>query len=84
MDCTGVCFVTAVWKNCNFEHFGKGSKFTEKKILVYTRTPEDITTKYFRCVRRVAIKATSYLPISLPVRVKPLVCQRPDFCDVLD
>jgi hypothetical protein len=51
-----VCFVTAVWKNCNVGHFGNGSKFTEKKILVCTRTPEENTTKYVRCVRRVAIK----------------------------
>ena len=50
-------FVTAVWKNCDVGHFGNGSKFTERKPPVCTRTPEDITTKYGWFVRRVAIES---------------------------
>jgi hypothetical protein len=39
-------------------HFDKESNITEKKILFSTRTSEDITIKYLRCIRRVAKKAT--------------------------
>ena len=38
-------------------HLYSVSYITEKKILVSTRTPEEITVK-IRCIRRVAKKAT--------------------------
>ena len=58
------------------------SKFTEKKLLVSTRTPEDVTVS---CIRRAAIKATTsfFVSVSLPVRVKHIVFQRTDFCEIL-
>ena len=57
IESTGVSVVTAVCVNCNIGHFSNGSKFTAKKILVCTRTPDDITTKYVGCIRRVEIKS---------------------------
>jgi len=44
--------------------FDKESNITEKKVLVSTRTPEDITITYLRCIRRVAVKATISFDVS--------------------
>jgi hypothetical protein len=47
-------------KEGKFEHLDNESKITEKKILVSTRTPEDITIKYLTCTRRISKKKKSY------------------------
>ena len=52
-------------KESNVGHFGDESKITEKKILVSTtRTPEDITIKYLRCIRSVVKKSTISFVVS--------------------
>jgi len=69
-------------KESNFVRFAKESNITGKKILVSTRTPDDITIKHLRCTRRVAKKllfASSYLPVSLPVRMKLIFSQLTEF-----
>jgi hypothetical protein len=53
-------------------HFDNESKITEKKILVSTRTLEDITITYLRCVFIVARKAT----ISFVMLVCQFACPR--------
>jgi len=63
-------FVIVLNKENNVGHFGNASKITDKKILVSTRTPEDITIKHLRCIRRVAKKlplASSCLSFCAPV-----------------
>ena len=60
-------------------------KYTDKKILVSVRTPEDITIKYRNFIRTVARKATiSFVMFACrPVRAKQLVSQWIDFCYIL-
>jgi hypothetical protein len=60
-------------------------KYTDKKILVSVRTPEDITIIYLNCIPRVARKgAISFVTSACrPVRVKQLFSQWIDFCYIL-
>ena len=85
-----MCFVTFVskhWKNeNNVGRFDKESNITEKKIPVSTRTPEDITIKYLRCISRGAKKATISFVVSACQFARPhetTFSQLTDVCDML-
>jgi hypothetical protein len=49
-------------------HCDDESKITEKKIFVSIRTPEEITVKYVRCIRRVAKIAGNSFVVSETAR----------------
>ena len=80
------CDLETLNEDSSVGHFDIGSTITAEKILVSTRIPKDTTTKYLWCIRRLAQKATIsfvFLPVSWHVRVKQLVSQWTDFCDIL-
>ena len=45
-------------KESNIGYFDNESNITENKMLVTTRTPDDITMQYLKCIPRVAIKTS--------------------------
>jgi hypothetical protein len=69
-------------KERNIGHFGDESKITEKKIVVSTRTPEDMTINVlgeFAESRKKLPLASSCLPVSLHACVKHQASQWADF-----
>ena len=57
IDCKDTC-ISGSWKESDVGHFDTESKIAEKQVLVPTRSPENITIKYPRCIRRAETKAT--------------------------
>jgi len=61
--CKDTC-ISKNWKESNVGHFDTESKIAEKQVLFPTRSPENITIKYPRCIRRFEIKATAGVVIT--------------------
>ena len=73
-------------KESNVGHFENEPNITENRMLVSTRTPDDITIQYLKCIRRVAIKATVSFVMSACQFARPRETTRlpvGKYCDVL-